>query len=248
MKKTKTFAESLSKTKRETLEEERQKNAILFNTYAGVFSDNSIQGHEERIAQLRQETISMYKSKEAEELRIMGNKLETMEGKLEHVRPNAPAQSIYRHAKQIRNLKDQHWEWPYFKKVKQGGLLQHPDCLYELGMCFFEGRGTDANIAKAVRYIIKAAQLEHVLAMYNTAIFYESGKGVQADQERSIYWFNRAAQAGHLDAMEKLVGLYTYSPRFQDLDEAKKWALRHANSGGSPLPSQLVPWNGSQSE
>lgn len=75
----------------------------------------------------------------------------------------------------------------YTKAAKQG----YADAQYQLGLCYYEGRGVKQNYKKAVEWWLKAAELNHSSAQSRLSLCYASGQGVQQSWEKSQYWSRR---------------------------------------------------------
>lgn len=75
----------------------------------------------------------------------------------------------------------------YTKAAEQG----YADAQYQLGLCYYEGRGVKQNYKKAVEWWLKAAEQNHSSSQDRLSNCYASGQGVQQSWEKSQYWSRR---------------------------------------------------------
>lgn len=83
-------------------------------------------------------------------------------------------------------------EW-YRKAAQQG----HAKAQYQLGRCYFVGRGVPARWKEAVKWYRMAADQGHIYAQSSLGYCYERGYGVVADLQEALYWYRKAKQNGH---------------------------------------------------
>ena len=60
------------------------------------------------------------------------------------------------------------------------------------------------DIAEAIRYFTKAAELGDAFAQYSIGFFYYDGQGVKQDRDKARYWLEKAAAQGHEHAKKLL--------------------------------------------
>ncbi|KHN78544.1 Death ligand signal enhancer [Toxocara canis] len=70
------------------------------------------------------------------------------------------------------------------------------DAMYNLAMCYSNGRFVCKNLTKAVSLWQKASKLGHPLSMYQLAVCHIRGIGVTADRNYGISLMQKAAEAG----------------------------------------------------
>lgn len=88
-----------------------------------------------------------------------------------------------------------------FHKAEAGN---DPYVLYSLGVMYFDGEGTEADVRKGNDYYLKAAKLGSDDAMYQLAFSYNDGVGVTQDYAKAAYWFEQAAEKENISAMYNL--------------------------------------------
>ena len=107
----------------------------------------------------------------------------------------------------------------------------NPVAFYEIGARFTEGRGTAVDLAKAVTWYQRAADLGHAPSQYRLANFYEKGSGVPRDLDAAKKWYQLAAEQGNASAMHNLAVLYATAGAAPDFDSAAKWFEKAAELG-----------------
>ena len=109
-----------------------------------------------------------------------------------------------------------------------------PSAEFEVASRLMEGKGTDQNLALAVRWYQRAATKGFAQAQYRLGTLYERGLGVGKDLGRAKNWYTRAAGQGNVKAMHNLAVLAAgRSGLAPDYDNAAKWfkaAARHGLS------------------
>lgn len=76
----------------------------------------------------------------------------------------------------------------------QGGDV---DAMFNLGMYYIRGIGTEQNAEEGIGWLKKAASLGDDQAAYNVAIFYQDGKIVPQNLDAALEWFERSAMLGN---------------------------------------------------
>ena len=85
------------------------------------------------------------------------------------------------------------------KTVAESG--RHVDAMFNLGMFYIRGIGTDVNVDEGIKWLTKAAEAGDDQAAYNVAIFYHDGKIVERDLHKALYWYKVSADLGNHKAM-----------------------------------------------
>lgn len=73
-----------------------------------------------------------------------------------------------------------------------------------LGVCYFQGTGTEVNISEGIRWMREAAEGGNDVAQNNMGIIYKDGQGVNPDSRAAIMWFRKAAEQGNPEAQFNL--------------------------------------------
>ncbi|TKB55030.1 tetratricopeptide repeat protein [Ferrimonas aestuarii] len=89
----------------------------------------------------------------------------------------------------------------WYHKAEAG---QDPYVLYSLGVMYFDGEGTEADMEKGTQYYLQAAKGGSSDAMYQLAFSYDNGDGIKQSYEKSAYWFGQAAALGDVSAAYNL--------------------------------------------
>ena len=93
----------------------------------------------------------------------------------------------------------------WYHKAEAGN---DPYVLYSIGVMYFDGEGTQANMAKGNDYYLAAAKAGYSDAMYQLAFSYNDGAGVEKDYTKAAYWFEQSANLGDESAMYNLAVSY----------------------------------------
>jgi TPR repeat protein len=126
--------------------------------------------------------------------------------------------------------------------ICNGLFAGHVSALFNLAVCYMDGDGVPANAAKAVRFLLKAAEAGHKQSQYQVlisrtelqflfqdcrhthttphaqlALCYKQGKGVGSDKREAVYWFRKAAVQGHTVAQAFLQGSFPSSTDISEL-------------------------------
>ena len=124
------------------------------------------------------------------------------------------------------------------KKLAKKGIIE---ANVELGEAWRHGLGTKKNVAKAVQYYTKAAELGHRDAQYILGTMYIAGDETEPDYGKMIKWYTRAAENGQSDAQLGL-GLVYLHGNFAEKNEpeAVRWLRMSAENGNSEAQERLA--------
>lgn len=116
---------------------------------------------------------------------------------------------------------------PYSESLVQRARQGSADAEYNLGRCYQNGNGVQADQAEAVRWYRKASRQGHAWAQSNLGWCYLTGLGVPPDIEEAIYWYRRALMQGDAGAQFHLGELYFQGKGVtQNLEEAiRLWKM-----------------------
>lgn len=81
-------------------------------------------------------------------------------------------------------------EMDAFEYVRQGAEAGLGGAYYTLADCYFTGKGTDADNAKGMECLTKAAESGTAEAQWDLAMRLAEGKGVQRDLPMAFYWLS----------------------------------------------------------
>ena len=88
------------------------------------------------------------------------------------------------------------------KWYRKAANQKHELAQYEVGNCYYLGRGVERNYAEAVEWYKAAARQDNADAGFALAICYYYGNGIAQDTEQAFVWFRWAAKQGHKKAQE----------------------------------------------
>ena len=94
-----------------------------------------------------------------------------------------------------------------FEELKQQAGGEDPEILCELGIRYLNGDGTDRSVAKARKYLAKAAEAGNAKAMEILADTYKDD-GKEESEKYLGYWYRMAITEGSASAPEKLADYY----------------------------------------
>ncbi len=83
-----------------------------------------------------------------------------------------------------------------------------PESMYELGLCYIHGRGTEPDVVKAFTCFSNAAQSGIPEAQYELGVCYRQGEGTKQDISAAIFWYEKAAKQGYLIAYQNMGVIY----------------------------------------
>ena len=126
----------------------------------------------------------------------------------------------------------------YILAAKQGNV----DAQYNLGECYYFGKGTKKDIEKAIEWYTAAANHGHSEAQFRLGECYNSGTGVSVNVNEAIRWYKMAAEQGHAESQYNLGNCYYYGIGIgieKNDDEAEKWYKMAADRGHLKAQDQL---------
>lgn len=102
-----------------------------------------------------------------------------------------------------------------------------PVAAAEIGRCFEEGIGTEANTDVAVEWYLKAAR-KNSMACWRLYNIYK----VRGDIDRAVFWLRRSATKGSVSAMVELAKMYEEGKTIQKSElKAMKWYHAASDKG-----------------
>lgn len=123
-----------------------------------------------------------------------------------------------------------------FKKKYQNLISQSakndPEVYYDLAILLEEGWGVDKDMARAVDYYTKSADLNYTLAEYYLGVIYDKGRGVEQNKEKAFQLYMKAAKKGFAYAQFNLGICYRQgwgTPK--DENKAIEWLNKAKENG-----------------
>ena len=108
----------------------------------------------------------------------------------------------------------------------------HAEAQYNLGECYYFGRGVSKDYAEAVKWYRQAAEQGNAEAQIRLGDFYRDGQGVSQDSAEAVKWYRQAAEQGNAEAQIRLGDCYHDGQGVsQDSAEAVKWYRQAAEQG-----------------
>ena len=105
---------------------------------------------------------------------------------------------------------------------------------YDLGVCYYWGRGAEQDLAKAAEYFRKAAEQDLSEAQYHLGWCYHHGEGVAEDEAEALKLWHKAAEQGYAEAQCRLGDCYYWGfDAKQDKAEGIKWFRKAAAQGSA---------------
>ncbi len=140
-------------------------------------------------------------------------------------------------AKKKPEIKDENYV-PSQKQIKQWEQLAKKGdkvAQFNLGICYYLGKGIPQNLKKAVEWFQKAAIQGIAQAQLSLAICYQEGKGIAQDLKKAVEWYKKAATQGFAPAQTSLGFCYEKGEGIaQDLKKAFEWFQKAATQGFAP--------------
>ncbi|MGD8110975.1 tetratricopeptide repeat protein [Vibrio sp. TRT 21S02] len=103
---------------------------------------------------------------------------------------------------------------------------------FEMGQALFFGRGTEINVAKAIRIIEDAAKQNHLDSMIFLGDWYQSPNNPEREPNQSIEWYRKAAQLKSNEGRMKLGLCYVHGTGVAaNFDKGCYWLERAAEKG-----------------
>ena len=112
--------------------------------------------------------------------------------------------TFYGQALDLEKSGDSEKAFEYYKTSAEYGFNQGQ---FELGKCYFTGKGVTQNKAEGIAWFRKAAEQEHNNAQMLLGFCLINGDGVAQDNEEGLEWLQKAARNGNEQARDALKSL-----------------------------------------
>ena len=127
------------------------------------------------------------------------------------------------------------------KWYRKAAEQNHPQALYELGVCYTKGAGVARDAVEAVKWYRKAAGQNYAEAQYNLGVCYDEGAGVVKDELEAVKWYRKAAGQNLAEAQHNLGVCYDNGYGvLADSVEAYKWWLLAAAQEFEPAKKPIT--------
>ena len=94
-----------------------------------------------------------------------------------------------------------------------------PYALYQLGLYYSEAN----DLAKAIKYYQRAAELNHADAALELGYIYGEGFGVEQDDNKALFYLKKAAESGNQEVLDELAAMALSGQGNMDTKEAEYW-------------------------
>lgn len=84
------------------------------------------------------------------------------------------------------------------------------DSIYELGLCYRQGKGCEKSDDNAFKCFKKAAEKNHAASQNELGYCYEVAKGCPLSYDEAFKWYKKAADNGNYVAQDNLVRCYMF--------------------------------------
>ena len=119
------------------------------------------------------------------------------------------------------------------------------DSLFELGKMYLYGIGTEVDIKKGFKLILKSAKEDNSNAQFLIGLIYSEGKLQPQDDKKALKWIKEAAEQGNEDAISWLVPKFDLKQNaIPNLNYGKYYALvigndNYQGQGLKPLKNAI---------
>ena len=119
-----------------------------------------------------------------------------------------------------------------FLMIQQSAKAGYWRSQYELGACYYNGRGVVADEENGAKWYRVAAEKGYPVAQNILGNLYYNGSGVPVNKEKAVEWYRRAAEQGDSQAQRNLGFCYANGQGVMHDDEkATYWYKKAATQG-----------------
>jgi len=118
-----------------------------------------------------------------------------------------------------------------FRKAENGDN----DACFNLGECFYYGRGVKQDYKKAVEWYTRSSMRGDCSSQKKLAACWHSGTGTECDLSRAAHWYKEAAEQGDYESQKALVQCFRMGGKNlqADPERAARYAERYGISADS---------------
>lgn len=122
---------------------------------------------------------------------------------------------------QLDHKEDYKWA---FELASKAAEKNNPDAIWNLALCYQNGRGVRKNIKRAIKLFEKGADLGHAPSQNSLGSLYTNGSHIEPDYDKAIDLFKKAASQGNALAMKNLGYCYQFGYGVDgDMQKAIEW-------------------------
>lgn len=103
--------------------------------------------------------------------------------------------------------------------LEKSASNDEPEALYQLGLYYAE----KADLAKAIKYYQRAAELNNAEAALELYYIYGEGFGVEQDEDKALFFLKRAAESGNQEVLDELAAMALSGQGNMDTKEVEYW-------------------------
>lgn len=103
--------------------------------------------------------------------------------------------------------------------LERAASNDEPHALYQLGLYYSEAN----DLAKAIKYYQRAAELNHADAALELGYIYGEGFGVEQDDNKALFYLKKAAESGNQEVLDELAAMALSGEGNMDAKEAEYW-------------------------
>ena len=103
--------------------------------------------------------------------------------------------------------------------LEKSASNDEPEALYQLGLYYAE----KADLAKAIKYYQRAAELNNAEAALELYYIYGEGFGVEQDEDKALFFLKKAAESGNQEVLDELAAMALSGQGNMDAKEAEYW-------------------------
>ncbi len=103
--------------------------------------------------------------------------------------------------------------------LEKSASNDEPEALYQLGLYYAE----KADLAKAIKYYQRAAELNNAEAALELYYIYGEGFGVEQDEDKALFFLKKAAESGNQEVLDELAAMALSRQGNMDAKEAEYW-------------------------
>lgn len=124
---------------------------------------------------------------------------------------------------------------PMFGEWKRKAEAGDTEAMFQLAICYDEGRGVEKDDRIAAVWYAKAAEKGHRGAAFNLAIMFDEGEGMPEDNVQAVRYYEMAANAGEHKAAHNLAIMFKNGEAGLPADpfKAALWAGVAVKIGGT---------------
>ena len=103
--------------------------------------------------------------------------------------------------------------------LEKSASNDEPEALYQLGLYYAE----KADLAKAIKYYQRAAELNNAEAALELYYIYGEGFGVEQDEDKALFFLKKAAESGNQEVLDELAAMALSGQGNMDAKETEYW-------------------------